>query len=414
MVSVVGLSCEEGRGGDGTRGPRVFLYRRDCVRRGWEFDSRVWGAGRAGQSLAAPVVNKLWRNLQQESDSSFLPGPLCISPWGWEEGLARTGGPAVSSPCVCGFLCEVDWVQLKAFHKGPAPREVLVIFWGTCQDPASSCWVSSFATSHRFLDFVSELSLTFAFLLLSRWVKRDSYLPVGSHNLKAAAKAKLGYDPVELDPEDMCRMATEQPQARVLPRWVTFSWGVAASGPLTDLTVWCPLLRLWRPTRCRMQWPHTTCTWSMSTRLYSPCVPSSPWSPMRSVPLLARCLTGWSQAAIAGAAVDFCIWLTAWYFSIGAAERLWDAVRGLANGAGLPCQHHLPQQAGAGVQQADRWRPRAGCRDLRGWPRRSPGVRRVPQWHPLPVPDGASLLRLGLVPPVLWEDPGGTQPQGLK
>ncbi|XP_059750084.1 DNA polymerase epsilon catalytic subunit A isoform X1 [Balaenoptera ricei] len=45
-----------------------------------------------------------------------------------------------------------------------------------------------------------------------RWVKRDSYLPVGSHNLKAAAKAKLGYDPVELDPEDMCRMATEQPQ----------------------------------------------------------------------------------------------------------------------------------------------------------------------------------------------------------
>lgn len=48
-----------------------------------------------------------------------------------------------------------------------------------------------------------------------RWVKRDSYLPVGSHNLKAAAKAKLGYDPVELDPEEMCRMATEEPQ--VLP-----------------------------------------------------------------------------------------------------------------------------------------------------------------------------------------------------
>ncbi|XP_013911235.1 PREDICTED: peroxidasin-like, partial [Thamnophis sirtalis] len=45
-----------------------------------------------------------------------------------------------------------------------------------------------------------------------RWVKRDSYLPVGSHNLKAAAKAKLGYDPVELDPEEMCRMAIEEPQ----------------------------------------------------------------------------------------------------------------------------------------------------------------------------------------------------------
>ncbi|XP_060805157.1 DNA polymerase epsilon catalytic subunit 1 [Amyelois transitella] len=44
------------------------------------------------------------------------------------------------------------------------------------------------------------------------WVKRDSYLPVGSQGLKAVAKAKLRYDPVELDPEDMCRMAAEQPQ----------------------------------------------------------------------------------------------------------------------------------------------------------------------------------------------------------
>ncbi|KAK2153411.1 hypothetical protein LSH36_298g04118 [Paralvinella palmiformis] len=45
-----------------------------------------------------------------------------------------------------------------------------------------------------------------------RWVKRDSYLPVGSQNLKAVAKAKLRYDPVELDPEDMCRLASENPQ----------------------------------------------------------------------------------------------------------------------------------------------------------------------------------------------------------
>ncbi|XP_077483057.1 DNA polymerase epsilon catalytic subunit 1 isoform X2 [Amblyomma americanum] len=44
------------------------------------------------------------------------------------------------------------------------------------------------------------------------WVRRDSYLPVGSQNLKAVAKAKLRYDPVELDPEEMCKMATEQPQ----------------------------------------------------------------------------------------------------------------------------------------------------------------------------------------------------------
>ncbi|XP_077998858.1 DNA polymerase epsilon catalytic subunit A-like [Glandiceps talaboti] len=45
-----------------------------------------------------------------------------------------------------------------------------------------------------------------------RWVKRDSYLPVGGQNLKAATKAKLRYDPIELDPEQMCRMASEEPQ----------------------------------------------------------------------------------------------------------------------------------------------------------------------------------------------------------
>lgn len=54
--------------------------------------------------------------------------------------------------------------------------------------------------------------LLFMFYSIFSWVKRDSYLPVGSQGLKAVAKAKLRYDPVELDPEDMCKMATEQPQ----------------------------------------------------------------------------------------------------------------------------------------------------------------------------------------------------------
>lgn len=73
-------------------------------------------------------------------------------------------------------------------------------------------WLRHLSWVLDFLRITSSLSSP----LLSRWVKRDSYLPVGSHNLKAAAKAKLGYDPVELDPEDMCRMATEQPQVHVL------------------------------------------------------------------------------------------------------------------------------------------------------------------------------------------------------
>ncbi|KAL4591685.1 hypothetical protein LXL04_004655 [Taraxacum kok-saghyz] len=44
------------------------------------------------------------------------------------------------------------------------------------------------------------------------WVKRDSYLPQGSHGLKAVTKAKLGYDPLEVNPEDMVRYAMEKPQ----------------------------------------------------------------------------------------------------------------------------------------------------------------------------------------------------------
>eukprot|EP00760_Papus_ankaliazontas_P037243 PhM_4_TR8447/c0_g1_i1/m.51369/K02324/POLE1; DNA polymerase epsilon subunit 1 len=44
------------------------------------------------------------------------------------------------------------------------------------------------------------------------WVKRDSYLPQGSHGLKAVTRAKLGYNPVEVDPEDMVPLARTQPQ----------------------------------------------------------------------------------------------------------------------------------------------------------------------------------------------------------
>ena len=45
-----------------------------------------------------------------------------------------------------------------------------------------------------------------------RWVQRDSYLPQGSQGLKAVTKAKLGYNPIELDPELMTPYAYEKPQ----------------------------------------------------------------------------------------------------------------------------------------------------------------------------------------------------------
>lgn len=45
------------------------------------------------------------------------------------------------------------------------------------------------------------------------WVKRDSYLPMGSQGLKAVTTAKLGYNPIELDPELMTKYASEKPQS---------------------------------------------------------------------------------------------------------------------------------------------------------------------------------------------------------
>ena len=44
------------------------------------------------------------------------------------------------------------------------------------------------------------------------WVKRDSYLPQGNQGLKAVTREKLGYNPEEIDPEDMLREARERPK----------------------------------------------------------------------------------------------------------------------------------------------------------------------------------------------------------
>lgn len=45
-----------------------------------------------------------------------------------------------------------------------------------------------------------------------RWVRRDSYLPQGSQGLKAVTRAKLKYNPLELDPELMTPYAQLHPQ----------------------------------------------------------------------------------------------------------------------------------------------------------------------------------------------------------
>ena len=55
------------------------------------------------------------------------------------------------------------------------------------------------------------LEYLYVIFFYQSWVKRDSYLPFGSHGLKAVAKNKLGYTPIEVDPEEMVNMAMNNP-----------------------------------------------------------------------------------------------------------------------------------------------------------------------------------------------------------
>jgi DNA polymerase epsilon subunit 1 len=88
-----------------------------------------------------------------------------------------------------------DWPFIKAradFHKIFMEREIGISY---------SEKLGSVEFSGR---FASHMDCFY-------WVERDAYLPQGSHGLKAVTKAKLGYDPVELDPELMLPYAREKP-----------------------------------------------------------------------------------------------------------------------------------------------------------------------------------------------------------
>ena len=66
------------------------------------------------------------------------------------------------------------------------------------------------STSNKFgFGFLSNVT---AHIDCLYWVKRDSYLPMGSHSLKAVTKMKLNYNPVEVDPEEMLPLAKRFPQ----------------------------------------------------------------------------------------------------------------------------------------------------------------------------------------------------------
>lgn len=98
------------------------------------------------------------------------------------------------------------------------------------------------------------------------WVNRDSYLPQGSRSLKSVAKYKLGYDPVEVDPEDMVRFASEQPKHM-------------ASYSVSDAVATFYLYQMYASLMTRLLSIGTYLWAGISTTSYSRSVPSSHSAP---------------------------------------------------------------------------------------------------------------------------------------
>jgi hypothetical protein len=91
-----------------------------------------------------------------------------------------------------------------------------------------------------------------------RWVKRDSYLPQGSQGLKAVTTAKLGYNPLELDPEDMTRFASFINIIVLLNHLATASRTLLFNRFLRSLGSLMSSPKLWPNTQCPMPWQPIT------------------------------------------------------------------------------------------------------------------------------------------------------------
>lgn len=104
-----------------------------------------------------------------------------------------------------------DWPFVEtraAFHKISMCAEI-GFFKDSQEEYKNVNCIHMDAFRYGFFSYVIESDSHWLFI---RWVQRDSYLPMGSQNLKATTKAKLGYDPVEVDPELMLEMARHQPK----------------------------------------------------------------------------------------------------------------------------------------------------------------------------------------------------------
>ncbi|KAJ5074812.1 intein-containing DNA polymerase epsilon catalytic subunit a precursor [Anaeramoeba ignava] len=114
---------------------------------------------------------------------------------------------------------EKDLLKRFFFHIRQVKPNVIVTFngdffdWPFVQSRAHFHGIDMFQEIGYYKDLKEEFKCKFCpHLDIFRWVKRDSYLPMGSQGLKAVTKAKLGYEPLEIDPEDMTKFAHEQPQ----------------------------------------------------------------------------------------------------------------------------------------------------------------------------------------------------------
>lgn len=114
------------------------------------------------------------------------------------------------SPCLILFLSQAGVINRFFSHIQDVKPTVIATFNGDFFDfpfldaRSKVNGIDMFLETGFAKDAEDEYkSRTCAHMDCFRWVKRDSYLPQGSQGLKAVTTAKLGYNPIELDPELM-------------------------------------------------------------------------------------------------------------------------------------------------------------------------------------------------------------------
>ncbi|CAF2820046.1 unnamed protein product [Rotaria sp. Silwood2] len=109
------------------------------------------------------------------------------------------------------FVFDIECTKMPLKFQSPASDQIMMISYTI---DTQGCLIINCEIFSQDIDHYSQdyyLSRPCVYMDCIKWVKRNSYLPIGSHGLKAVKKAKLCYNPI-VYPENMCHLDVEQLQ----------------------------------------------------------------------------------------------------------------------------------------------------------------------------------------------------------